>query len=41
LELLKWAHSQGCPWGKLTCAYFNESDSLELVEWARAHGCPE
>jgi hypothetical protein len=40
LEVLKWAHSQRCPWNGLTCAFAAENGHLEMLKWARSQGCP-
>ena len=38
IEFAKWAHANGCPWGKKVIRY---ARNLEFAEWARANGCPE
>jgi hypothetical protein len=40
LALLKWAHSQGCPWSEGTCTGAAEGGHLEVLQWAHANGCP-
>ena len=40
LKLLRWAHSNGCPWEAWTCACAARGGHLQLLQWARANGCP-
>jgi hypothetical protein len=40
LPLLKWAYTNGCPWGWFTCEYAAQGGHLEVLRWARANGCP-
>jgi hypothetical protein len=43
LEILKWAHTSGCPWNENTCealARRGGRDDLTLLQWARNNGCP-
>jgi len=40
LEVLKWAHEQGCPWSSSTCSHAARGGHMHLLQWARAHGCP-
>jgi hypothetical protein len=40
LEVLKWAHTNGCPWNKRTCEAAAEGGHLNVLEWARGNGCP-
>ncbi len=39
LEVLKWAHANGCDWDADTCAYAAQGGHLEVLKWARANGC--
>ncbi len=39
LEVLKWAHENGCYWNSQICAYAAHGGHLELLKWARANGC--
>ena len=39
LDIMKWARSQGCPFGRWTCAYAAKAGHLELLKWARSQGC--
>jgi len=40
LEVLQWAHQQGCPWNESTCAGAARNGHLEVLRWARQQGCP-
>jgi hypothetical protein len=40
LEVLKWLHSAGCPWGVHTCHAAAESGHLEVLKWLHNTGCP-
>ena len=40
LEVLKWAKTNGCPWGGYTCVCAARNGRLEVLQWARANGCP-
>ena len=40
LNLIKWAHTSGCPWDEYTCSYAAYGGHLEVLKWARANGCP-
>ena len=40
LEILKWAHSNGCPWDRWTCMNASENGHLEVLEWAISQKCP-
>ena len=40
LEVLKWAHENGCPWDEETCAYAARGGRLEVLKWAHENGCP-
>lgn len=39
LEVLKWAHENGCPWD-CACVYAAGGGHLLLLKWARENGCP-
>ena len=39
LDVLKYAHQNGCPWNKYTCAYAASKGRLEVLKWARQNGC--
>ena len=41
LNMLKYAHEEGCPWDKRTCSRAAEEGHKEVLEWAIANGCPE
>src|SRR5579863_3260904 len=40
LNILKWAHQNGCQWGSGVCTYAALNDHLEILKWARQNGCP-
>ena len=40
LEVLQWAHANGCPWDSETCSEAARGGHLEVLQWARANGCP-
>jgi hypothetical protein len=40
LEVLKWAHENGCPWDARTCWAAAKAGHLEVLQWARENGCP-
>jgi hypothetical protein len=45
LEVLQWAHANGCPWNDCplnmgTCAGAALGGHLEVLQWAHANGCP-
>ena len=40
LEVLQWAHTNGCPWDKETCRLAAMGGHLEVLLWLRANDCP-
>ena len=40
LEVLQWAHANGCLWDWHTCANATGGGHLEVLQWLRANGCP-
>jgi len=40
LEVVQWAHANGCPWDEQTCARAAGGGRLAVLQWARANGCP-
>ena len=40
LEVLQWAHANGCPWNEMTCAFAAGKGKLEAIQWLHANGCP-
>ncbi|CAB9512577.1 ankyrin repeat protein [Seminavis robusta] len=40
LEVLKYAHENGCLWDALTCSYAAEGGHLEVLKYAHENGCP-
>src|SRR5271169_966089 len=39
LEVLKWAHLNGCEWNSLTCVGAALNGHLEVLKWARENDC--
>jgi hypothetical protein len=41
LDVLQWAHANGCPaWDQSTCRVAAMGGHLEVLQWAQANGCP-
>ena len=40
LEVLQWAHANGCPWNEETCSWAAWGGHFEVLQWARANGAP-
>ena len=40
LEVLQWAHANGCPSDEQTCERAARGGHLEVIQWARANGFP-
>ena len=40
LDVLKYAHDNGCPWSEITCAYAANGGHLNVLKYAREKGCP-
>ena len=40
LEILRWAHENGCPWDEDTCAAAARCEDLAVLQWLRENGCP-
>ena len=40
LECLKYAHENGCPWDKFTCADAARNGHLECLKYAHENDCP-
>ena len=40
LEVLQWAHENGCPWNEWTCTEAAKGGHLEVLQWAHQNGCP-
>jgi hypothetical protein len=38
LEVLKYAHENGCPWSLWVCAYAAEGGHLEVLKYAHENG---
>ena len=41
LKCLKYAHEEGCPWGRWTCQNAARGGHLECLKYAHENGCPE
>jgi len=41
LEVLQWAHANGCPWDGGTIDAAKNADHDNILNWAIANGCPE
>ena len=39
MEVLKYLHSEGCPWNKWTCAKAAQAGRLDILKWLRTEGC--
>ena len=40
LEVLKYAHENGCPWNSWTCSSAARRGHLEVLKYAHENGCP-
>merc|ERR1711977_205804 len=40
LELMKYLHEEGCPWGERTCQMAAKGGHLEMLKYAHEKGCP-
>ena len=40
MNVLRYAHENGCPWNAQTCGDAAYMDNLELLEYAHENGCP-
>ena len=40
LELLKYAHENGCPWDRSTCSSAAQNGHLECLKYLHENGCP-
>ena len=40
LEVLRWAHENGCPLNNLCLPFAAKGGHLATVQWLRANGCP-
>jgi hypothetical protein len=40
LDVLKWAHEQGCPWDELTCAHAADGRHVQVLKWIYEQGGP-
>jgi hypothetical protein len=40
LDLLRWLHSRGCPWGAQAGLHAARAGHLEVLKFLKEHGCP-
>lgn len=40
LEILEWAHKNGCQWNEMTCAYAAYGGNIDILKWLRMNDCP-
>jgi hypothetical protein len=40
LDVLKYAHENGCPWNEETCSSAASNGHLDVLKYAHEHGCP-
>ena len=40
LEILKYAHENGCPWDENTCCRAAENGYLDCLKYVHENGCP-
>ena len=40
LEVVQWAHANGCPWDEEVCLQAARGGHLAVLQWSRANGCP-
>jgi hypothetical protein len=40
LEMLRYCHDHGCPWGDLVCTCAAQAGHLQCLKYAVEHGCP-
>jgi hypothetical protein len=40
LEVLQWAHRNGCPWDEHTCYWAETGGHLDVLRWTHEKGCP-
>ena len=41
LNLMKYAHENGCDWNSYTTKYASKNGHLDCLKYARDNGCPE
>ena len=39
-EIVKWLHSEGCPWSEDTCEAADMSGNMDMLQWILSQGCP-
>ena len=40
LEILRYAHENGCPWDAQTCSHAADGGHLQVLQYAHDYGCP-
>ena len=40
LNLMKYAHENGCPWNATTCSFAAQNGHLDCLKYAHENGCP-
>jgi hypothetical protein len=40
LEVLKYAHENGCPWNQTMCSEAARNGQLEVLKYGHEDGCP-
>ena len=40
VDVLKWAHENGCPWDEGTCTWAASRGHLNVLKYAHENGCP-
>ena len=41
LDLLKYAHENGCPWNELLWNVTKESNCVDIIQYLKDEGCPQ
>ena len=40
VNILKYAHENGCPWNEIVCAHAARYGHLKCLQYAHENGCP-
>ena len=40
LEMVQWAHANGCPWTEESPSYVTEHGQLDILQFMHQNGCP-
>ena len=40
MEILQYAHEEGCPWDEAVCSAAAEKGHLDILRYAHSQGCP-